>query len=111
MHPATESLKRKLATRLLVDPTNITEETIEDEGNYLPFSEMNIGLSTLSLLKKLLNEGDINQADYNKVFQAARAFYKSSLKYILKKMTPQDFWINAVWIDFFERKKNVYGKM
>ena len=38
-----------------------------------------------NLLKKLFNDGEIDKLQYNNVLEAARAFYKESLRYVIKK--------------------------
>ena len=53
---------------------------------------------TENLLKnKLFNGGEINELQYNNVLEAARAFYKESLRYIIKKIDMTDtLWNHAV---------------
>lgn len=56
----------------------------------------------------LLNlfEGDVTLAKRNKVLEAAQAFYRDSLKYVLQKMlVVKGFSKNAVWIDFRNYRK------
>ena len=71
---------------------------------YLPLEDVHIGLTSKSKLKQLLREGDIIKQQYTRVLQACQAFCKASLNYVLEKMdSKNEFWIHAVWIDFFER--------
>ena len=77
-------------------------DTLENEDNFLPLSEANIGLSAMMKLFDLYEEGSITNEDKLKVFKAAQAFYKSSLEYVLNKIAfNEDFWIHAIWINFF----------
>ena len=36
--------------------------------------------------------------------EAARAFHKESLRYVIKKIDMTDIWSHAVWVDFFSRE-------
>ena len=58
------------------------------------------------MLKKLFNDGGIDQNEYDKVLKAAVAFYKESLRYLLTKISMSySFGEHATWIDFFCRNK------
>ena len=66
---------------------------------------MHVGLNTMLLLRRLFNEGDIDQAQSDKFLLSAQSFYKESLLYVLNKMdSKHDFWIHDVWINFFNRE-------
>ena len=41
-------------------------------------------------MRKLLNDGNIVEAEYNKVFTAAQEYFKEGLKYILQKFPISD---------------------
>jgi len=104
----TDALARKIGMRILTPDAldEITIKTIEDEENYLPLSNVFVGMCTRNTLRKLLNEGIIADAQYNLMLKAAQEFYKESLKYVLKKMdNSEGFWKHAFWIDFFHRNK------
>ena len=104
----TDALACKSGMRFLTPDVldEITIKTIEDEENYLPLSNVFVGMCTCKTLRKLLNGGIIADAQYNLMLKAAQDFYKDSLKYVLKKMdTSEGFWKHAVWIDFFHRNK------
>ena len=59
-----------------------------------------LGGMTKSNLSKLLNDGDIEQSDYDKVFDAAHHYFKHVLIYIQHKFSLLDeLLINARWID------------
>ena len=63
---------------------------------------MYVGFNTMLLLRRLFNEGDIDQAQSDKFLLSAQSFYKWSLLYILNKTdSKHDFCIHAVWINFF----------
>ena len=77
---------------------------IDDADNCLQLDEFFIGFSTRQKLNKFFKEGDINQKQYNTAPEAAIAFYRESLRYVLDKMDmPCSFWQQAVWIDFFNK--------
>ena len=83
---------------------DITVDLIDDPENYLPLWswKLFVGFTTKNLLKKLFNDGEIDKLQYDNVLEAARAFYKESLRCVIKKMDMTDaFWNHAVWVDFF----------
>ena len=74
--------------------------------NYLTFSSAYIGRKTGALLQNLFEECDITVSERNNVLEAAQAFYRDSLKYVLQKMrVVEGFWKSAVWIDFCNWRK------
>ena len=84
----------------------VTIDILEHEDNYLPLNEIFVGFNTKQMLKKLFNDGSIDQNKYDKVLKAAVAFYKESLRFLLTKMDMScSFWQHATWIDFFCRNK------
>ena len=102
-----KELARKLATRFLKAELldDVFLDTLENEENFHLLSETNIGLSAKMKLVDLY-EGSITNEDKMKGFEAAQAFYKSSLEYVLKKISfNEDFWIHEIWINFFNRKE------
>ena len=105
----TKELIRKIASRFLKTSCYhgediIDEGIIDDADNYLPFDEVCIGFSTRQKLNKLFKERDIDQTQYNTVPEAAIAFYRESLRYVLDRMDMScSFWRQAVWIDFFSK--------
>ena len=106
VHPMTSELARKIGMRFLQPFVlkSLSKENISDDSLYLPLKDIHIGLTSKSKLEKLLREGDITKQQYTRVLQACQAFYKASLNYVLEKMdSKNEFWIHAVWIDFFER--------
>ena len=56
------------------------------------------------LTQNLLNDGEIDKLQYNNILEAARAFHKESLRYVIKKINMTDIWSHAVWVDFFSRE-------
>ena len=109
VYPMTKELIRKIASRFLKTSCYhgediIDEGIIDDADNYLPFDEVCIGFSTRQKLNKLFKERDIDQTQYNTVPEAAIAFYRESLRYVLDRMDMSCyFWRQAVWIDFFSK--------
>lgn len=108
VYPATIHLAKKVASRFIkpdiLRKEEITADLLVNSGNYLPLSEVFIGLTTKTKLNKLLNEGDISQSQWEKCIEGCIAFYRDSLKYIIKSMNLNgSLWEHAVWINFFER--------
>ena len=54
----------------------VTIDMLEYEDNYLPMNEVFVGFNTKQMLKKLFNDGSIDQNEYDNVLKAAVAFYK-----------------------------------
>ena len=111
VYPMTKSLIEKIGKGFLkLDVVqNITIETLEDEENYLPLSEVHIGLKPITILADLLEGIDgepISKTQHEKFLKACQGFYKSSLGYAMKKMdVNNEFWEHAMWINFFDRKE------
>ena len=63
VHPMTQSLIKKIASRFLKREalSNVTVKNVQDESNYVPLKDMHVGFNTMLLLKRLFNEGDIDQ--------------------------------------------------
>ena len=103
----TQSLIKKIASCFLKREvlSNVTVKNVQDESNYVPLKDMHVGFNTMLLLRRLFNEGDIDQAQSDKFLLSAQSFYKESLLYVLNKMdSKHDFWIHDVWINFFNRE-------
>ena len=82
--------------------------TLDNDENFLPLSEMNIGRSTMV---ELHEDGFISDYDQTKVLEATREFDKRSLQYVLIKMVFKDeFWAHAVWINFLNRGCKLFRK-
>ena len=108
VYPLTKELCRKVAMRFLRPEIlkSLTVENVKNEDNYLPISEMHVGLLTLSTLNKLTNDGSITQSQRKKLLTAAQAFYRESLVYVLEKMDANnEFWMHAVWVNFLKRNE------
>ena len=108
VYPMTKELHRKTAIRFMkpdaFQVNDVTVDLIDDLENYLPLEEIFVSFTTKNLLKKLFSDGEIYKLQYN-VLEAARTFYKESLKYVIKKMDMTDaFWNHPVWVDFFSRE-------
>ena len=79
---------------------------LEYEDNYLPLNEVFVRFNTKQMLKKLFNDDNIDQNEYDKFLKAAVTFHKESLKYLPTKMDMCcSFWQHATWIDLFYRNK------
>lgn len=89
VHDSVARLAKSIANRILkpevVKEVKFTELDVDDPQNYIPVLSIHLGATTKFSLRKLLNEGDIVEADYNKVFAAAQKYFKEGLKYILQK--------------------------
>ena len=59
------SLAKKLASRIVLP---VTEINLEDDEIFKPTKQVFMGGLTKTKLSKLLNDGDISQAVYNKFF-------------------------------------------
>ena len=64
----------------------MTVKNIQDESNCVPVKYMHVGINTMLLLRRLFNEGDIDQAHSDKFLLSAQSLYKESLLYPLNKM-------------------------
>ena len=86
VYPMTKELHRKIAIRFMkpdaFQVNDITADLIDDRENCLPFEEIFVGFTT-KLLKKLFNDGKIDKLQFNNVLEAARAFYKESLRCVI----------------------------
>ena len=106
----TKDLIQKIAKRFLKLEviSDLTLESLKDEDNYLPLSEVHIGLKCITILADLREgrDGDhISQKTHDDFLKACRSFYKASLDYVMRKMdSNNEFWQHATWIDFFRRK-------
>ena len=102
------TLVKKIANRI-VKPTVLvrtkaTDVDLNDEEMFMEHQNVYLGGTTKHTLNKLLNEGDITEAKYNKFFYAAHCYFKSSLAYILKKIPLREELIqNTVWINVPQR--------
>ena len=82
----------------------ITDVNLNEEDIFIEHKNIYLGGTTKHTLNKLLNEGDISDAQYNKFFLAAHCHFKSSLAYILGKFPLKEELIeNAVWINIPQR--------
>ena len=102
------SLAKKLASRIVL-PTvvrdqAVTEINLEDDEIFKPKSQIFMGGLTKTTLLKLLNDGDISQLIYDKMFDAAHCYFKYALMYIQQKFPlNSELLANARWIDVSKR--------
>ena len=84
----TKELHRKIAIKFMkpdaFQVNDITFDLIDDSKNYLPLEEIFASFTTKNLLKKLFHDGEIDKLQYNNVSEAARVFYKESLRNVTK---------------------------
>ena len=73
----TQSLIKKIASRFLKREalSNVTVRNVRDESNCVPLKYMHVGFNTMLLLRRLFNEGDIDQAHSDKFLLSAQSFY------------------------------------
>ena len=86
VYTATLHLVKKVASRFIKADflrDQITADLLQNGDNYLPLSEVFIGLATKAKLNKLLN---ISQCQWKKCIEGCVGFYCESLKYVLKSM-------------------------
>ena len=80
----TVHLAKKLASRFIkpevLQEEKVSTDILDNHINYLPFSEVFIGLITKTKLNKLLQGGDITQNQWVTCMKGAVAFYSTSLK-------------------------------
>ena len=76
VYPMTQSLIKKIASRFLKREavSNVTVKNVQDESNYVPLKDMYVGFNTMLLLRRLFNEGDIDQAQSDKFLLSAQSF-------------------------------------
>ena len=88
--------------------SNLNVRNAPDESSYVPLKDMHVEFDTMLLLRRLFNESDNHQTQLDKYLLSPQNFYQQSLLHVLNKMdSKHDFWIQAVWINFFNRE-NVY---
>ena len=49
--------------------SNVTVKNVQDDLNYVPLKDMQVGFNSMLLLKRLFNEGDIDQDQADKFLQ------------------------------------------
>ena len=77
----------------------------EDPDNQLPDENMTVGFLVKQKVQELLNEGDIAPGDSRKFFNAARAFYTSTVDYFKSHMSLNDPLLKAsMFLDFEQRE-------
>ena len=102
VYPLTKDLSRKIEKRFL--KVEYFRDVLSEEDSYLPFTETKIGLSTTTVLNKLVNECDIEETHCIRVMREAQVFYRKSLEHVLTKMdSKNEFWVHIVRIHFFNR--------
>ena len=88
VYPMTKELHRKIAIKFMkpdaFQVNDITFDLIDVSKNYLPLEEIFASFTTKNLLKKLFHDGEIDKLQYNNVSEAARVFYKESLRNVTK---------------------------
>jgi hypothetical protein len=92
LKPAIERLGRKLANRIVLpsvmkDTGSVTELNLDNEQIFMDSRSLFLGGTTKFTLNRLRNNGTISDSDYKKIHDAAHHYFKSSLKYILEKLT------------------------
>jgi len=102
------SLAKKISNRIVKPQVlvhaKITDVNLNEEEISIEHKNIYLGGTTKHTLNKLLNEGHISDAQYNKFFLAAHCYFKSSLAYILGKFPLKEELIeNAVWINVPQR--------
>lgn len=105
---AMNSLAKKLASRIvlpnIIKDNAITDIDLDDDEVFKSNQHIFLGGMTKNNLSKLLNDGDIGQSDYDKVFHAAHQYFKHALVYMQQKFPLTDeVLMNARWIDVSKR--------
>ena len=77
----------------------------EEESQQLKDGQLFIGFATRQLLKKLVDEGYIDERNRDQFYQAVRHFYQRiALEAISKLPLQDDTLIHARFVDFFQRE-------
>ena len=71
VHPMIQSLIKKNASSFMKKEalSNVTVKNIQDDLNYVLLKDMHVGFNSVLLLKRLFNEGDIDQDQADKFLQ------------------------------------------
>lgn len=100
---------KKLAGRIFKPATLCNAQStfdvdLDDVDNFKDRRSIFVGGLTRMTLNRLLNQGDISDAQYNKFHDAVHFYFKESLDYIKTKFPIKDDTIcNSVWIDVTRR--------
>ena len=93
VHNSVTRLAKTIANRIIkpevVKEISIKELDIDDQQNYIPLLSIHLGATTKFCLQKVLNDGDIVEADYNKVFATAQTYFKEGVKSYASKVSYQ----------------------
>ena len=108
VHDKVTTLARTLGNRIIkanvMQNTAITEIDLADPEIFKPRKSIHLGGTTKFTLQRLLNQGDIPQAEYGNVFKAAEKYFKASLEYILQKFPIIDEVLqHAKWVNVPKR--------
>ena len=81
VYPVTNELTRKLAMHFMSaecyqGQCKVTIDMLENEENYLPLNEDYVGFNTKHVVKKLFNDGSIDQNQCNKSWKLQWLFTK-----------------------------------
>lgn len=101
-------LAKTLATRIIkpevIRDTPILQLDLSNTDIYKPKNSIHLGGLTKMKLSKLLNDGDISKEKHDAFFDAAQAYFRTALSYIIKKFPlSNDVIFNASWIDVSNR--------
>ena len=104
LHTSITRLARTLANRIIkpvvLRDTAVEELDLSDPTIYKEKPTIHLGGTTKFKLQKLLNDGDISERQHVAVFDAAQAYFKTALNYILTKFPlSNEVIIHAKWID------------
>ena len=93
VHEKVTTLAKTQGNRIIkaneMQKTAITEIDLANPEVFKETKSIHLGGTTKFTLQRLLNQGDISQAQYD-VFKAAQEYFKASLEYILKKFPIAD---------------------
>ena len=59
--------------------SNVTVKNVQDDLNYVPLKDMQVGFNSMLLLKRLFNEGDIDQDQADKFLQIQKTTFGFTL--------------------------------
>lgn len=116
LHPSVLNVVQKLGRRI-IKPSILAEVPaqevdLSDPSVYLHPHEVFFGFMAKQKLRKMLDEDDITERQYDNVFLGACESYKASLSYILKRVPLEDPVImNAVWINIPQRLSSKFDQV
>ena len=112
-----ERLGRKIVNRIvnpsfLKNITSVADIDLTEESVLLDPKTIFLGRTTKATMNRLLNNGDITQATYDRFHKGVQLYYKDALDYIQKMFPISDIVIcNRRWVDVLQRDKAEWNQV